>query len=376
MNKKYHHVQREAFTIYLLVMAPVILFFLRYTLSVTAIAIIFASLLLALLFINFILFNESIVLTDDALTWRQFGRKKRFLYKDITAFKETQYDLIIKSGEKTIHITRQTGNYEELYRILKQKVPAMKQEDYVSFPWKIDIKKGKIRRLIFLEESINVQTQTSEKSYPLSAIKKIYLDGGLSGFIQFRGSALFALPIKSRGYNDDAFRNVYEAVIQLKPGSNIIIDEKQARSFGYTPERFINTLHRLYPHTAPEEKRKASSASGQISQAHVHFKSGNHAAAIKLYEQGLNTEKYAGLAWNRLGQCYLQLGAYEVAAKAFREAVTINAEDADAYYHGAIAYSQLSNRLMTRVYLQEALSLQPDWQTRAKENPYLNSFAI
>ncbi|NHZ72465.1 MAG: tetratricopeptide repeat protein [Aquificales bacterium] len=372
MNKKFHHVQREALSIYFLITAPVLFFIARPDSKTTAIAL--AILFSVLLFINFILFNWRITLTDDAIIWQHFGRKKQFLYQDITSFKETPYDLGIKSGKQTIWITRQTGNYKELYRILKQKVPAMKQGIFVSFPWKINIRKGKIRRLIFTEDVISVQTQTSEKSYPLSAIKKIHLDGGLSGFIQFRGSALLALPIRSPSFNMTNFHNEYEAVIQLSPSPKITIDEQQAHSFGYTPEQFIDVLHRLYPHTAPAEKRETPSASWQIAQAHARFKIGENAAAIKLYEQGLATEKYDGLAWHRLGQCYLQLGAYGAAAKAFREAVTINFEDADSFYNGAIAYSQAGDRLMTRVYLEQALSLHPEWQERAKQNPFLHEF--
>ena len=77
MNKRFYPVEREAFTIYILVMTPIFFIIAKPTTEVTAIVL--AVVFSVLLFINLILFNEHITLTDDVITWQYFWFKKQFL---------------------------------------------------------------------------------------------------------------------------------------------------------------------------------------------------------------------------------------------------------------------------------------------------------
>ena len=154
----------------------------------------------------------------------------------------------------------------------------------------------------------------------------------------------------------------------------IIIKQSQLYGLQFTPEHFVANLHRLYPHTAPPAENITPSVEWLIERGHYCVDAGNIAGAIKLYEQALAVDRYQGFVWQQLGMCHLQMGNYQDAANAFREAITLNIEDADSFYNGAIAYSQVGDKLKTRVYLNEALTLCPEMKVQAQKNPFLQTY--
>lgn len=209
------------------------------------------------------------------------------------------------------------------------------------------------REIFFTDEAIIVNQNNHEDSWAINQIQRIYIDGGL----------------KYRGFN-----NEFDAIIKLKGSSRIIITDQQMRGFKFTAEHFVANLHRLYPHTVPPVETITPSVDWLIEYGHQYVDDGNIAGAIKLYEQALSVDRYQWLVWQQLGMCQLQLGNYQAAANAFREAITLNIEDADSFYNGAIAYSQVGDRLKTRVYLQEALTLRPEIKGKAQQNPFLQNY--
>ncbi|KAA3656456.1 MAG: tetratricopeptide repeat protein [Chloroflexi bacterium] len=92
------------------------------------------------------------------------------------------------------------------------------------------------------------------------------------------------------------------------------------------------------------------------------------------YEQVLASDRYQWLVWQRLGLCHLQLGNYAEAAAAFREAITLNFEDTISFFNGAIAYSQIGDRVKTWVYLKEALVLKPELEAAAQGYLHLRGY--
>lgn len=306
--------------------------------------------------LSFLIFGAQVTLTTDGVIKHGFGvEKQEILYKDI--YKVHADSLTLVTKEKSIRLDRDYDDYERLYALLRQRISLSAFNDHMTLPWKLRMRATGFgngeREILFTDEAIFVNQNNHEDSWAINQIQRIYTDGGP----KYRG-----------------FTNIFDAIIKIKGDPRIVITNHQIRGFKFTPEQFVANLQRLYPHTAPPLETITPSVDWLVARGHHYADAGNVAGAIKLYEQALTADRYQWLVWQQLGMCHLQLGNYQDAAESFREAITLNIEDVDSFYNGAVAYSQVGDKLKTRVYLQEALTLQPEMKEQAQQNPFLQNY--
>lgn len=76
-------------------------------------------------------------------------------------------------------------------------------------------------------------------------------------------------------------------------------------------------------------------------QATEHFKMGEWEAAIKICDQLIAEDAKNSDVWLLRGRCYLGKQMLEIAVRDYAEAIRLQPEDPEAYYHRAIAYKML-----------------------------------
>ena len=104
------------------------------------------------------------------------------------------------------------------------------------------------------------------------------------------------------------------------------------------------------------------------------YQAGAYETAVSLYKQLLDIERLDPQVWQRFGDCLFELNQFEEAGKAYRQAVALDNIDALSYWRGAIAFSKSNNTLMAKLYLQEALSLDPQLRNNLHWHKSLQKF--
>ena len=75
-----------------------------------------------------------------------------------------------------------------------------------------------------------------------------------------------------------------------------------------------------------------------------------------------------------LGHSLLCMGRSQEAAHAFDRAIGLNPDSATALWGGAVAHSELGNKVVAQNYLRRTLALQPTWIDMARSVPHLAAF--
>jgi len=297
---------------------------------------------------------HKVTITDDALTQQTLGSgKETVFFKDVYKVRE-QFDITLITSQRSISLTKNFLNYTMLYRLLRKKISPSAFNDHLDFPWKLQTRSRlgygkKSREILLTEEQIIVRQNNRETIWPLDQIERIYLQNRTK-------------------YSHGIRKNALHAVIKTTNEVTIKITPRQARELRLTPEHIVANLHRLYPQTAPIIENSLPSLDMLIQQGQALFAGGNMEKAISLYKQVTAIDRYQWQAWQQLGLCHLQLGNFQEATTAFRDAVTLNNHDVTSFYNGAIAFSQMGNRIIARVYLKEALALQPELKSDIEDS--------
>ena len=97
-----------------------------------------------------------------------------------------------------------------------------------------------------------------------------------------------------------------------------------------------------------------------IHEANKYFQAGAYETAVNRYEHLLQKEPLNHLYWQRFARLSPLLSTnLKKPAKAYRQAVTLDSTDIHSYWNGAVAFSKINNQLLAKLYLREALNLDP-----------------
>jgi tetratricopeptide (TPR) repeat protein len=382
----------------------------------------------------------------DELITRAIVQETTVPFTEITNFRETgAYDLSLESDMERVLISRQTFGYIELYDILRHKIAVLMEAQQMDFPWQLQIRDlwlywiARIttvagygarmwfivlvyafllfipvmlwlilsptawQQLTFASDTITSRVPLrSQKSWLAIELQKVWL--------QQRW-------IKSK-YSIS--KQIHFVVLQFNTGECIEIDLLRAWGYGYSPERIVVSLHRLYPHTygPPKLANKPPTAvnkqpatlqaktfiekgdkfrhqsklmeaviaynralnlspdygSYHFEIANILYELGHYHEAAQVYKRAFKLYPLHEQGWDHFGQCSLKSQNYKEAAAALARAVAYNPDDALSFYAGAMAYHKLGETAVTIDFLQKALTLEPDWIERVRQNPLLKDY--
>jgi hypothetical protein len=250
----------------------------------------------------FLRHNGNVILTDDAIIVRHFQFEQRMAYDDVVAFQEKDAHLppnyVLKSRDGVLKFSRETENFYELYDCLRQKIAVLREAEPVTFPWVLNFMPGflkdvgawvgiiglmlggmtcwglrdsknlsedvffigltavlflaltlaaalpklkqKPRELIFTAEEIQLQ--------PFWGPPQIFKTAQIQNMlIEERVSV--ARPIRMAWQKIRVV--LHPLIIKFRDGKYLVIEEGQAWQAGYSPERLLDTLRRLYKPQKP-----------------------------------------------------------------------------------------------------------------------------
>lgn len=104
------------------------------------------------------------------------------------------------------------------------------------------------------------------------------------------------------------------------------------------------------------------------------FRAEQFSEAAARFEGAVNVFPHHALGWRGLGHALLCLGKPHEAARAFDQAIGLAPTSATALWGGALAHSEVGNKVIAKDYLKRTLALQPTWLTMALDVPALASF--
>jgi hypothetical protein len=117
-----------------------------------------------------------------------------------------------------------------------------------------------------------------------------------------------------------------------------------------------------------------AAADALVEEANELFRSERYADAVARYERAAQIFPPHPLAWRGLGHALLCLGQPHEAARAFDRAIGLRPNSATALWGGAVAHSEIGNKVVAQSYLRRTLALQPTWADMAREIPALAGF--
>jgi Tfp pilus assembly protein PilF len=100
-----------------------------------------------------------------------------------------------------------------------------------------------------------------------------------------------------------------------------------------------------------------------ISQGEQHLKTGEVDEGLALFRQALEEEPSSSLAYTRIGGAQLLKQEYGPAIDSFRQAIVLEANNADAFVGMAMAYLHNGDYALARASLEEAKRIDPSKQT-------------
>lgn len=100
-----------------------------------------------------------------------------------------------------------------------------------------------------------------------------------------------------------------------------------------------------------------------ISQGEQHLKTGKVDEGLALFRKALEEEPSSSLAYTRIGGAQLLKQEYGPAIDSFRQAIVLEANNADAFVGMAMAYLHNGDYALARASLEEAKRIDPSKQT-------------
>jgi Tfp pilus assembly protein PilF len=100
-----------------------------------------------------------------------------------------------------------------------------------------------------------------------------------------------------------------------------------------------------------------------ISQGEQHLKTGKVDKGLALFRKALEEEPSSSLAYTRIGGAQLLKQEYGPAIDSFRQAIVLEANNADAFVGMAMAYLHNGDYALARASLEEAKRIDPSKQT-------------
>jgi tetratricopeptide (TPR) repeat protein len=104
------------------------------------------------------------------------------------------------------------------------------------------------------------------------------------------------------------------------------------------------------------------------------FRLKRYSEAASAYQKAIDFVPEHAQAWCGLGQCQLMQGRYEDAVHSFEQSCSLESDNAEAWYYGALAYGKLGDDQHTRDCLQRALKLRPAWKAAAQQDALLKQY--
>lgn len=96
--------------------------------------------------------------------------------------------------------------------------------------------------------------------------------------------------------------------------------------------------------------------------------------AAARFERAVGVFPQHARGWKGLGSALLCLGKPHDAARAFDQAIGLSPRSATALWGGALAHSEIGNKVIAGAYLRRSIALQPTWLAMAADTPQLASF--
>lgn len=88
-------------------------------------------------------YHGEVILTDDEIIVRRWQREKRVRYQEVTATKQPLYNLppefSLWAGRHRVAIPTQIDEFPEIYAVLCEKVPVLRQEIQAGFPYRLSV---------------------------------------------------------------------------------------------------------------------------------------------------------------------------------------------------------------------------------------------
>ncbi len=107
--------------------------------------------------------------------------------------------------------------------------------------------------------------------------------------------------------------------------------------------------------------------------ADILFELQRYSEAAQAYRDTIMSPEH-NQAWFGLGQCLTPLAHCEEALMACEKAIEINPEYADALYYSAMLYTFLYQPAKAQTCLNKAITLQPHWEARVRQDPLLQRY--
>jgi len=95
-------------------------------------------------------------------------------------------------------------------------------------------------------------------------------------------------------------------------------------------------------------------------RGHLEGEAGKHEQAVQAYREAIRLKPDLADAWYNLGIAYRKVGQYQQAVQAYREAIRLRPDDAEAWNNLGIAYDQLGQLQEAIRAYREAIRLKPD----------------
>lgn len=117
-----------------------------------------------------------------------------------------------------------------------------------------------------------------------------------------------------------------------------------------------------------------AAADALVASANELFRAEKFSDAAERFERAAQVYPPHALAWKGLGHALLCLGRPHEAARAFDRAIGLKPDSATALWGGAVAHSEVGNKVVAQNYLRRTLALQPTWIEMARQVPHLAVF--
>lgn len=85
--------------------------------------------------------SGEVIMTDDGVITRHWGRERRLAYQDVIEVRERKWyfppHLSLKGHDQTLRIHNQVEGYSEIYRTLSRKIPVLRRRVEGGFPYRL-----------------------------------------------------------------------------------------------------------------------------------------------------------------------------------------------------------------------------------------------
>ncbi len=244
--------------------------------------------------------SGNVILTDDAIIVRHFQFEQRMTYGEVTAFQEKDAHMppnyVLRSHNRVLKFSRETENFYELYSLLRQRIALLSETGPINLPWVLNFVPGFLQSvgiwvgiivivlggltIVGLQSSKNIFEDLFFIGLTVILVSGLAVAAALPKLKQkpreliFTATEILMRPFWGTGqtFYADQIQDIlieeqvsvvrpvrlgwqtvrvtlHPLIIKFRDGRNLIIKESQAWQAGYSPERLLIALHRLYkPH--------------------------------------------------------------------------------------------------------------------------------